>query len=616
MREEVPSYCRICAAACGIVVTVERGDDQDEQVVSVRGDADHPLSRGYTCSKGRALPAWHHGPGRLDRPEVRGAATKWDDALDDLAAVVRGVQEEHGHDAVGVYVATGIAYDSAGQIGLGGLLGALRSGSFYSAATLDNSPVLLAAEMVAGNSTVAPLWDPHAAGLLVLVGTNPVVSHGYGTTLPDPVRHLRDHRRAGGRVWVLDPRRTETAAQADRHLAVRPRSDVVVLAALAGAVLQDPAARARVEAARSPTMPLLWSTPSPDSTSPPRGRHCRRRGGRSHCALAREIVESQAVALRHQHHHGARQDPRGVAPLGAARRQRLTRRRRGHAYPRAVRSSCTRPPVATHTRRPRGRPDLRVSSGSCRPGRHRRRDRGRPSAPSSSSAGTPRRRAPTRRVEAQLASLGTLAVIDGPHRTVELAACSPRPGSSNADIDMNAYLSTGPGLRARAPSCLRGADRRSMWWILASLVARLGGDPAPDITDEQFLGGVLGAVGRDPEAVFTRGPRFVADDDPVGWLRDTVVHDGRFALAHDVLFERLAHHRPPSAPLVVTPHRQMGWGNSVHYATAAPSRRAVHPDDLVAGSPVQARPGHRARRRHGDDRGRRHRPTGHRGADP
>ena len=98
----------------------------------------------------------------------------------------------------------------------------IGSRSFYTAATVDNAPVLVAAELVAGNAMLSPVWDAAAGGLLLLVGTNPVVSHGYGTTIPDPVRHLRDHRRLGGRLWVIDPRRTETAALADEHLAVRP----------------------------------------------------------------------------------------------------------------------------------------------------------------------------------------------------------------------------------------------------------------------------------------------------------------------------------------------------------------------------------------------------------
>ena len=221
-EREVLSYCRICAAACGITVTVMSAAGEDDRVLRVRGDDGHPTSRGYTCSKGRGLAAWHHSPDRLDHPRVRGTRASWDDALDDLAAVVRATIDEHGPDAVAGYLATGAAYDTGGQVAAGAWLATIGSTSTYTAVTVDNAPVLVAAELVAGNPMLAPVWDPTVPGLLLLVATNPVVSHGYGTTLPDPVRYLRDYRGIGGRIWVIDPRRSETAALADEHLAARP----------------------------------------------------------------------------------------------------------------------------------------------------------------------------------------------------------------------------------------------------------------------------------------------------------------------------------------------------------------------------------------------------------
>src|SRR3954462_4886159 len=102
MERDVLSYCRICAASCGLTVTVD-GD----QVRKVRGDAEHPVSRGYTCSKGRGLADWHHSPVRLDRPRLHGADVSWDDALDDIAAVLRDTIGGSGADAVALYLATG-----------------------------------------------------------------------------------------------------------------------------------------------------------------------------------------------------------------------------------------------------------------------------------------------------------------------------------------------------------------------------------------------------------------------------------------------------------------------------------------------------------------------------
>src|SRR6476469_8832835 len=101
--EDVLSYCRICAAACGIVVTVD-GD----RVVRVRGDDGHPVSRGDTCTKGRGLPAWHHGPTRLDRPRLDGVDVAWDVLLADLATHLDTVITGSGPDAVALYLATGL----------------------------------------------------------------------------------------------------------------------------------------------------------------------------------------------------------------------------------------------------------------------------------------------------------------------------------------------------------------------------------------------------------------------------------------------------------------------------------------------------------------------------
>ena len=105
---------------------------------------------------------------------------------------------------------------------------------------------------------LAPVWDRTVPGLLVLVATNPVVSHGYGTTLPDPVATCATTAGIGGRIWVIDPRRTETAALADEHLAVRPGSDVALLAALARELLADGADP--TGAARAPARPTRSTT--------------------------------------------------------------------------------------------------------------------------------------------------------------------------------------------------------------------------------------------------------------------------------------------------------------------------------------------------------------------
>ena len=121
-RRELLSFCRICAANCGITVDVE-----DERVVRVRGDAAHPVSRGYTCSKGRALGAFHHDPDRLDDPIVDGTIVSWDHALDDLGGRLAALIAEHGANCVGAYLGTGLAYDVNGWMSADRLFSMLRT---------------------------------------------------------------------------------------------------------------------------------------------------------------------------------------------------------------------------------------------------------------------------------------------------------------------------------------------------------------------------------------------------------------------------------------------------------------------------------------------------------
>lgn len=275
---ELRTCCRCCPAGCGIVVTVE-----GRRVTGVRGDRDHPISRGYTCAKGRALPAFHHRPDRLDHPSMRlppgdapgtpstdpddpddqddpagrpaGRAAEgsivrrrvsWSAVLDDLAARVRGLVERHGPDSVGVYRATGTSGDTLGRRAAERFVRQLGSTQYYSAATVDVAPAWRAGEMVSGSGReLTPVWVPeHPDSRLVLfVGCNPVVSHGYLTLLSDPIRRIRAFQRRGGRVWVCDPRRTETARLADGHVAARPGTDVVLLAWLVRSLLEEGADR-------------------------------------------------------------------------------------------------------------------------------------------------------------------------------------------------------------------------------------------------------------------------------------------------------------------------------------------------------------------------------------
>ncbi len=224
------TFCRMCQAMCGIVVHVD-----GERVVRVTGDADHPVSEGYTCPKGRSLPEVHHDPARLADP-------LWEQTLDGLAARLAEIIDRHGPGAVGAYRATHYAFDTAGRAVADRFFRALPTSQLYSAVTVDAPNKTLVPDLIAGAPFVFPQVDWEAARLLLVVGQNPIVSHGHSVARPNALVALRGLRARGGAIVVADPRTTETARLADVHLPVRPGSDPALLAGLVRAVLDAGAA--------------------------------------------------------------------------------------------------------------------------------------------------------------------------------------------------------------------------------------------------------------------------------------------------------------------------------------------------------------------------------------
>lgn len=242
MSRTVRSFCRFCVAACGIEVEVE-GD----RAVAVRGDPGHPVSHGYTCAKGRSLPAFHHGPHRLTVPEVRRSGTlveaPWDRALDDLAAVIRAAIASDGPSAVAMYSATAANFDANGRRAALRLLRGIGSRGLYTTSTIDTVCRPYVSERLSGHPGLSPCLDPDGAELTLLIGINPVISHGHTYGMPNPRGRLREL----GPVVVVDPRQTETAALAQHHLRPRPGTDHYWLAYLVRELLRDGADRAYLD---------------------------------------------------------------------------------------------------------------------------------------------------------------------------------------------------------------------------------------------------------------------------------------------------------------------------------------------------------------------------------
>jgi anaerobic selenocysteine-containing dehydrogenase len=604
---EVVSYCRLCAAACGIRVTVD-----GERVVRVRGDADHPVSRGYTCPKGRGLTEWHHSPRRLDRPRLRGVEVGWDELLDDLAGRLVAIRDEAGPDAVGAYLATGIAYDAGGQIAAGSFLHALGSSSMYSATTVDNAPVVVAAELVAGNGALRPVWDPERPGLLLLVGTNPVVSHGYGTALPDPVTRLRRYRAGGNRIWVVDPRRTESAALADEHLAVRPGSDVTILAAIVAALLADGAdldeittyCRAEeIEALRSALAPFTVDRAAAAADVPASAiarlvADVRANVGRvavlvgTGCTMSTDGVVVEWLRWLVLILTGSLDRPGGM-PFHHSAAGRL-RPRRPSATPRPA------PPG------PASRPELpRVAREMPAVALADEIEAGHLQA-LVVVGGNPIAAVPDPdRTRDALRRLAVLAVVDVADGEMTELATHVLPATGQLErADVTIFTMAVPSrAQATGPVVAPVAERRPMWWSLGSLAHRMGVDllrgADPDqLTEEGYLRAALAHSDTvDVDDLLEAGPHGIAVPVEHGWVHE-MLPEGRWRLTPDGLLARLEAHRDPTEALVLAPRREMGWVNSVRYGgPESPPLVRLHPDDadragLASGGPAAVRSAH------------------------
>jgi anaerobic selenocysteine-containing dehydrogenase len=233
LAETVKSFCRLCPVGCGVVVTVEDG-----RATAVKGDADHPVSHGYTCPKGRKLVDWHYRSDRVGVPRMRGAQASAQECLDDIAATLTRIIAESGPAAVGIFRGTAASQDTAGLYVLERFKTALSTPSYFTSVTLDCAAYPLVADLVGGHPALHLPIPSRDAPLVLLIGTNPVVSHGHSYFTPSPTQMLR-RWAANGQLWVIDPRQTESAAMATRYLAPRPGTDYALLAYLVREVLRE-----------------------------------------------------------------------------------------------------------------------------------------------------------------------------------------------------------------------------------------------------------------------------------------------------------------------------------------------------------------------------------------
>ena len=229
--------CPLCEATCGLELTLD-GDT----VAAIRGDAADVFSRGFVCPKGAALTQLHEDPDRVRTPLIRDGdgfrPASWDEAFAVIHERLTPILAAD-RNAVAAYLGNPTAHNIDSLLYGRVLLKALSTRNVYSASSVDQMPKQLAAALMFGTGTTVPVPDVDRTGHLLMLGANPLASNGSLMTAPDMRGRLRALRARGGKLVVIDPRRTRTAEAADEHHFIRPGTDALLLFALVHVLCEE-----------------------------------------------------------------------------------------------------------------------------------------------------------------------------------------------------------------------------------------------------------------------------------------------------------------------------------------------------------------------------------------
>jgi anaerobic selenocysteine-containing dehydrogenase len=239
--------CHLCEAICGLNIEVSHESDGEARISAIKGDPQDPFSRGHICPKAVALQDIQDDPDRLRQPHrrvgERWQAISWEEAFALAADKLWSIQQAHGRNAVAVYQGNPSVHNYGLMTHSNYFLGLLKTRNRFSATSVDQLPQHLTSYLMYGHGLLLPIPDIDHTDFMLILGGNPLASNGSIMTVPDVEKRLKALKARGGQLVVVDPRRSETAAMADRHLFVRPGGDAALLCGLLNTLFDEGLAR-------------------------------------------------------------------------------------------------------------------------------------------------------------------------------------------------------------------------------------------------------------------------------------------------------------------------------------------------------------------------------------
>ncbi len=223
--------CNLCEAMCGLKITLT-----DDTISKIEGDKEDTFSRGHICPKAYGLKDIYEDTDRLKTPLRKNNSGQWEEvsweaAYEIVVSKIKETQANFGNDAIGVYQGNPSIHNLGTMLYAPSFFKQLQTKNNFSATSTDQLPHHFASWLMFGHPLLIPIPDIDRTDFMLIIGGNPLASNGSMMSVPDVGNRLRDIQKRGGKFMVIDPRKTETALKADKHLFIRPGTDVYFLLA-------------------------------------------------------------------------------------------------------------------------------------------------------------------------------------------------------------------------------------------------------------------------------------------------------------------------------------------------------------------------------------------------